>query len=80
MIFFLLVPALGQTEILTDPDVLARGGLVGVLAVIVVGALNEWWVPGKTYRRALADAERWRDLAMRGSGIAEKAVGLVERD
>lgn len=69
-----------QAEVLTNPDMLTRGGLVGLLAAIVVGALNEWWVPGKTYRRALDESHRWRDLALKGSGIAEKAVELVERD
>lgn len=67
-------------EVATLTDLLTQGGLAGALAVAIVGALKEWWVPGATYRRALADAEKWRALALRGTGVAEKAVELAEQD
>jgi hypothetical protein len=58
----------------------AQAGLIPALLIAIWGAIKEWWVPGKTYRRALAEGEQWRLLALKGTGIAEKAVTLVETD
>lgn len=52
--------------------------LAALLAAALVGAVREWWVPGATHRRLLdaaeAREERWRDLALNATGLAERAV------
>jgi hypothetical protein len=69
-----------EGDALTTLQWVAQAGLIPALLIAIWGAIKEWWVPGKTYRRALDDADKWRALALRGSGIAEKAVELAEAD
>lgn len=52
-----------------------------LLALAVVGAVREWWVPGAVHRRQLSEAaereRQWRELALRGSGIAAGALDVA---
>ena len=59
-------------------DIISSGGVVGLLAVVVVGALKEWWVPGRVHRRAVAEKDFWRSHALRSTSLAEAAVRLAE--
>lgn len=59
-------------------ELLSQGGALVVLAVAVVGALREWWVPGVTYRRCQAEAEEWKRLALKGHSVANRAVEVAD--
>lgn len=58
-------------------EILDAAGTIGLLVVIVFGALKGWWVPGWAYKNALREIEQWKDLALTGTEIAER---LVRRD
>jgi len=59
-------------------DIISSGGVVGVLTVIVVGALKEWWVPGKVHRRVVTEKDFWRSHALKSTNLAEAAIRLAE--
>lgn len=62
------------------------GGLMGLLVFILAGGYRGWWVFGWQYKESedrvtKAEAERddWRDIALHGTNITEKAVDLFRR-
>ena len=72
-------------------DWLTRGGMIGILATIVIGAVLEWWVPGRTHRRVISefnqrlkeaqDSEsQWKRYALRMLDTTDKAVTLADKD
>lgn len=61
-------------------------GAVSLMVFAIVGALREWWVPGKTHERIVAglEAERdgfkaerneWKQIALSRGRLAEEALG-----
>ena len=68
-------------------DVASKGGVIGLLVTIIYGGFRStpWWVFGWVYREQTdrlrelhATKERWKELALRGTEVAE-AVGKVEK-
>lgn len=52
--------------------------LIGPLAaLILVGAVREWWVWGHHYRREVEEKEYWRDKALSLAGLAEQTVEVA---
>jgi hypothetical protein len=59
-------------------DLLARGGAFTLLAVMVVGLLRGWVVPGDRYRKMEQERDEWKSLAVELMQTAQKAIRLVE--
>jgi hypothetical protein len=53
------------------------GGPLGILLLILWGGSKQIWVWGYQYREMKEDRDRWRDLALAGTDVAEKAVEVV---
>lgn len=49
-----------------------------VLAVIVIGAIREWWVPGATHRRIVRERDDLLQLALRSTHTLDRAVSIAE--
>jgi hypothetical protein len=59
-----------------DPE---RLTIIGLLIVALVTGAREVWVFGWYYRQMRDDRDEWRDLARRGTGMAEKAVDVAQK-
>ena len=55
-------------------------GVVGVLVFIIVGGYRQWFVWGWAYRDKTREADEWKRLALSGTALAEKAIGVAKRD
>lgn len=57
---------------------------IGIASVLIVGGFREWYVWGPAHRRQmgelLADRNFWRDIALRGTALAERATDAVVDD
>ena len=68
-------------------DIVNTVGLVGVLVMILWGGAKRLWVYGWYYReqqqyqiRLVRERNEWRDIALRGTVLAEKAVSVLKED
>jgi hypothetical protein len=52
-------------------DLASKVSLAVVLMIIIAGGVTGYWVPGTTYREALDEKNQWRDLALKGTKLAE---------
>lgn len=59
-------------------DLISNAGLVGLLVLIIVGGAKRMWVFGWVYENALAEKDEWKELALSGTTVAEKAVSAAE--
>lgn len=62
-------------------DLLTGGSAVGVLGWLVLALINGWLVPKSVVsikddqiRQAQRDSEFWRDIALKGTDIAEQMI------
>ena len=55
-----------------DIETLIKLIQLGPAALLIVGGIYEWYVWGPTYRRAIADRDAWREIALRSLNVAEK--------
>ena len=62
-------------------DLLTGGSAVGVLGWLVLALINGWLVPKATVeikdeqiRQAQRDSEFWRDIALKGTDIADQMI------
>lgn len=55
-------------------DLLSKASGPTFLAIVVVGAINEWWVPGRTHRRIVAERDELLRLALVGQEVGGKAL------
>lgn len=67
-------------------DIISQGGAVGLLAFFLVAGFKGWIVWGREFnreveRRKEVEHERndWRDLALRGTNLAESLTQVQER-
>ena len=60
-------------------DLLNRGGVLALLALILLGGHRRWWVFGWAYRETLAREQEWKQLALTGTKIAERFTRQGER-
>lgn len=51
-----------------------RGGVPGLLALLLLGLLRRWWVLGWQYDMVLREREQYRNLYLKAIGLAEEAV------
>lgn len=54
-------------------DLLARGGAMLLLSIIVVALLNEWVFTRGRFRAMEADRNFWRRAALKGKGLLVQA-------
>lgn len=65
-------------------------GALFVLGAALIGAVRGWWVPGKAYRemekhyqerifQLQDDRDKWIQLALSGTSLAEKAMNLIQK-
>jgi hypothetical protein len=54
-------------------------GVVGVLVFIIVGGYRQWFVWQWQYREKAREAEEWKRLALSGTALAEKAIGVAKQ-
>ena len=54
--------------------------VAALLFVILVGGSKKapWWVFGWLYQERVKEANEWKKLALRGTGLAKKAVKIAE--
>jgi hypothetical protein len=62
-------------SLLTGPGAL----LIALLFVILTG-VRRLWVFGWAYEEKAKEADQWREMALRGTTLAEKAVKRDEQD
>lgn len=69
-------------EALTVGDIIGwvrDGGVIAVLIIVVWGALNEWWVTGKQYRRILIERDQYRNELFNVLGLTDRASRALDR-
>jgi len=67
-------------------DILSYGGAIGILAFFLVAGFKGWIVWGREFNREVARREEiekerndWRELALRGTNLAESLTQVQER-
>lgn len=55
-------------------EVLKNASAPTLMAVIVVGAINEWWVPGRSHRRIVAERDELLKLVIGSQEVGHKAI------
>lgn len=68
-------------------ELVTRGGVIGVLVLVILGIWRRWLLPGwvrsdwqEERRELIADRDRWREAALRGTDLAENAHDTHERE
>lgn len=51
-------------------------GTLVLALVILFGGWKRWWVFGWHYRETVEEKNEWKEIALRGTKIAEKVVTL----
>lgn len=54
-------------------------GTIGVLVIVVWGAMQEWWITGRQYRRVLNERDWYRDQLFRVIGMTDRASRALDR-
>lgn len=57
----------------------SRGGIVGLLGVILLGLFRRWIVLGWQYEALRKERDEWKALALEASGLAEMAAAAAGR-
>lgn len=52
-------------------------GVMGLLVVLMYGGIKRWWVYGWQYSEMVADRDQWKEMALRGTELAERATNTV---
>jgi hypothetical protein len=65
-------PSAAILKLITD------GGIVAILVLTLIAGAKRWWVWGWTYTDLLAERDGWKTMALHGTTLAEKAVGLAD--
>lgn len=58
---------------------LGPGGALVLALFILFGGWKKWWVFGWTYKDCIAEKNEWKEAALRGTRVAEKAVTIHEQ-
>ena len=53
-------------------------GLTVALLVVLFAGYKGWWVWGKDYARMEKEKDEWKEAALRGTRVAERAVTIHE--
>lgn len=67
----------------TDPsggvlDYLSRGGVLGLLALVIVGSVRKWWVPAWYATELERERDEWKSMALSGTRLAERSSSVLE--
>lgn len=54
-------------------------GVIGLLVFVLVGGAKKWWVWGWSYEELVKDRDEWKELALSGTNLAERAVDLAAK-
>jgi hypothetical protein len=60
-------------------DILSQAGVLGMLVFIIYGGYKRLWVWGWSYAEKAKEAEEWKRLALSGTALAEKAIGVAKQ-
>lgn len=60
-------------------ELVDRGGVVAALIILTVAGWRRWIVWGWQYDAMTLERDYWREIAMRGATVAEKAVDVAQR-
>jgi uncharacterized membrane protein len=55
------------------------GGVIGILVFFIVGFWRQWWVMGWQWEACQRDRDEWRQMALRGTDLAERLSTTVGR-
>lgn len=58
---------------------LNSAGVVGVLAIIILGGWRGWYVWAREFNEMREDRDWWRSTALDGLGAAERSLDLHEQ-
>ena len=53
---------------------LERGGLLALLAFIIITGMKQVWVWGWQYRQAVAEREEWKARWIKAAELAQQAI------
>lgn len=59
-------------------DILAKGDVVAVLALLLIAGYFGWWVYGRTYEALVKDRDYWRDMAIKAIDTADRLTSIME--
>lgn len=51
-----------------------KAGTIVILLLVLLGAVKGWWITGREHQEALKREEEWKQLALTGTKLAERAV------
>lgn len=75
--------AMTPMDFVTISELVSGAPVALLLVAALIGVVREWWVPGPTHRRQLAESlereREWRELALTSTGLAERAVDVAGR-
>lgn len=60
-------------------DFVNTAGVLGLSLIIIVALLRGWVHTSKEFDNLRRDRDEWKQLALRGTGIVERAVSLGGR-
>jgi hypothetical protein len=60
-------------------DLITEASGPTLMAIIVVGALREWWVPGAHFKRVTAQRDEILELLVQNQLVTERVVDTVAR-
>lgn len=59
-------------------DYLRTGGVLGMLAMIVIGTLRKWWLPAWYVHDLEKERDEWKAMALSGTRLAERSSSVLE--
>lgn len=66
-------------DIKTALDIIESAGVLGMMLIILWTGYKGKWYWGKDYAKIEAEKNDWRELALRGTQLAENAVSTQQR-
>lgn len=55
-------------------------GITGLLLIALLAGARRWWVFGWKYQEVARERDAWREIALRGLGVAEQILAKLQRD
>jgi hypothetical protein len=60
-------------------DIINTGGAVGAFILFFLAVGRGWFIPGQVYRDVKRDRDDWKEIALKGTDAARRAVTVAER-
>jgi hypothetical protein len=61
-------------------SIIRDAGVIGILIAIIYGGAKRWWVWGWQYLEMEKELAMWRNLALRSTTLARKALEASEKE